>query len=172
MGVHGSWKPVVSNAVLELRVFIPISLILGGELYNSVNIMVISIKAVWSSDTKHEVLLIKDIVGKESKINIGERSIFCILEKARVLEATSWPKITIPDSVSSIQFQCFPIQYIHSLEGSIQEEMSRHAPLYGAGLEALLMKELETISCIHEDGLIQIHALQQIKGFSPNTVLL
>ncbi|KAL8244505.1 hypothetical protein R6Q59_010763 [Mikania micrantha] len=52
-------------------------------------------------------------------------------------------------------------QYIHNLEGSLEEEMSRHAPLYGAGLEALSMKELETISRIHEQGLRQIHALQQ-----------
>ncbi|XP_058203287.1 uncharacterized protein LOC131317725 isoform X2 [Rhododendron vialii] len=58
-------------------------------------------------------------------------------------------------------------QYIHSLEGSLQEEMSRHAPLYGAGLEALSMKELETISRIHEEGLRQIHALQQRKVTSP-----
>ncbi|CAL0319148.1 unnamed protein product [Lupinus luteus] len=55
-------------------------------------------------------------------------------------------------------------QYIHTLETSLQEEMSRHAPLYGAGLEALSMKELETLSRIHEEGLRQIHALQQRKG--------
>jgi len=55
-------------------------------------------------------------------------------------------------------------QYIHTLEASLQEEMSRHAPLYGAGLEALSLKELETISRIHEDGLRQIHAIQQRKG--------
>ncbi|XP_026387623.1 uncharacterized protein LOC113282768 isoform X1 [Papaver somniferum] len=55
-------------------------------------------------------------------------------------------------------------QYIHTLEASLQEEMSRHAPLYGAGLESLSMKELETISRIHEDGLRQIRALQQRKG--------
>ncbi|KAL7159047.1 hypothetical protein ABFS83_01G002800 [Erythranthe nasuta] len=54
-------------------------------------------------------------------------------------------------------------QYIHHLESQIQEEMSRHAPLYGAGLEALSMKELETISRIHEEGLRQIHAIQQCK---------
>ncbi|XP_077237945.1 uncharacterized protein LOC143879445 isoform X2 [Tasmannia lanceolata] len=55
-------------------------------------------------------------------------------------------------------------QYIHTLEASLQEEMSRHAPLYGAGLEALSMKELETLSRIHEEGLRQIHVLQQCKG--------
>lgn len=55
-------------------------------------------------------------------------------------------------------------QYIHTLEASLQEEMSRHAPLYGAGLESLSMKELETLSRIHEEGLRQIHALQQRKG--------
>ncbi|KAI4337302.1 hypothetical protein L6164_015735 [Bauhinia variegata] len=55
-------------------------------------------------------------------------------------------------------------QYIHTLEASLQEEMSRHAPLYGAGLDALSMKELETLSRIHEEGLRQIHALQQLKG--------
>ncbi|XP_068647570.1 uncharacterized protein [Aristolochia californica] len=55
-------------------------------------------------------------------------------------------------------------QYIHTLEASLQEEMSRHAPLYGAGLEALSMKELETLARIHEEGLRQIHSLQQRKG--------
>ncbi|XP_027080715.1 uncharacterized protein [Coffea arabica] len=55
-------------------------------------------------------------------------------------------------------------QYIHHLEASLQEEMSRHAPLYGVGLEALSMKELETLSRIHEDGLRQIHTIQQRKG--------
>ncbi|KAJ4958148.1 hypothetical protein NE237_025259 [Protea cynaroides] len=55
-------------------------------------------------------------------------------------------------------------QYIHTLEASLQEEMSRHAPLYGAGLEALSMKELETLSRIHEEGLRQIRTLQHRKG--------
>jgi hypothetical protein len=50
--------------------------------------------------------------------------------------------------------------------------MSRHAPLYGAGLEALSMKELETISRIHEEGLRQIHALQQRKGSPAGSPLL
>ncbi|KAH9603035.1 hypothetical protein KSS87_004181 [Heliosperma pusillum] len=64
-------------------------------------------------------------------------------------------------------------QYIHTLEGSLQEEMSRHAPLYGAGLEALSMKELETLARIHEDGLRQIHALQhQRKGPPSGTPLV
>ncbi|XP_057958521.1 uncharacterized protein LOC131151284 [Malania oleifera] len=63
-------------------------------------------------------------------------------------------------------------QYIHSLEGSLQEEMSRHAPLYGAGLEALSMKELDTLSRIHEDGLRQIHAIQQRKGSPAGSPLM
>ncbi|KAK8602582.1 hypothetical protein V6N13_057786 [Hibiscus sabdariffa] len=63
-------------------------------------------------------------------------------------------------------------QYIHTLESSLQEEMSRHAPLYGAGLEALSMKELETLSRIHEEGLRQIHALQQRKGSPAGTPLV
>ncbi|CAA3028538.1 TRAF-like family [Olea europaea subsp. europaea] len=54
-------------------------------------------------------------------------------------------------------------QDIHHTEAQLQEEMSRHAPLYAAGLEAFWMKELETISCIHE-GLRQIHTIQQLKG--------
>lgn len=57
-------------------------------------------------------------------------------------------------------------QYIHTLEASLQEEMSRHAPLYGAGLESLSMQELETISRIHEEGLRQIHLIQQRKNSS------
>ncbi|CAH2060983.1 unnamed protein product [Thlaspi arvense] len=55
-------------------------------------------------------------------------------------------------------------QYIHTLESSLREEISRHAPLYGANLESLSMKELDTIALIHEEGLRQIHALQQRKG--------
>ncbi|KAG8381741.1 hypothetical protein BUALT_Bualt05G0004100 [Buddleja alternifolia] len=55
-------------------------------------------------------------------------------------------------------------QYIHHIENQLQEEMSRHAPLYGAGLDALSMNELETLSRIHEEGLMQIHAIQQRKG--------
>ncbi|KAK1316851.1 hypothetical protein QJS10_CPA05g01382 [Acorus calamus] len=61
-------------------------------------------------------------------------------------------------------------QYIHTLEASLQEEMSRHAPLYGAGLEALSMKELETLSRIHEEGLRQIHALQQQRQGANNSL--
>ncbi|KAK6273252.1 hypothetical protein POUND7_010335 [Theobroma cacao] len=51
-------------------------------------------------------------------------------------------------------------QYIQSLRASLQEEMLRHAPLYGYGLENLSMKELETLSGIHEDGLREIRAIQ------------
>nr|CAD1827764.1 unnamed protein product [Ananas comosus var. bracteatus] len=63
-------------------------------------------------------------------------------------------------------------QYIHTLEASLQEEMSRHAPLYGAGLEALSMKELETLKRIHEDGLRQIHSIQQRKSSSSSNSLV
>ncbi|KAI4376333.1 hypothetical protein MLD38_014110 [Melastoma candidum] len=42
--------------------------------------------------------------------------------------------------------------------------MLRHAPLYGVGLENLSMKELETLTRIHEEGLRQIHAIQQRNG--------
>ncbi|XP_073050755.1 uncharacterized protein [Primulina eburnea] len=63
-------------------------------------------------------------------------------------------------------------QYIHHLETQVKEEMSRHAPLYGAGLEALSMKELDTISRIHEEGLRQIHAIQQCKGNQASTPLV
>ncbi|KAL4181746.1 hypothetical protein AMTRI_Chr12g272620 [Amborella trichopoda] len=50
-------------------------------------------------------------------------------------------------------------KYIQDLEASLQEEMSRHAPLYGAGLEALSSTELETVARIHEEGLRQVHTL-------------
>lgn len=39
--------------------------------------------------------------------------------------------------------------------------MSRHAPLYGAGLDALSMGELETLARIHDEGLRQVRTLQQ-----------
>ena len=51
--------------------------------------------------------------------------------------------------------------YIQSLEASLQEEMSRHVPLYGAGLEALSMSELDTIIRIYEEGLRQVRTVQQ-----------
>ncbi|GBG61401.1 hypothetical protein CBR_g20432 [Chara braunii] len=51
--------------------------------------------------------------------------------------------------------------YIQTLEASLQEEMSRHAPLYGAGLEGLSLSELETLARIHEEGLRQVRTLQQ-----------
>lgn len=41
--------------------------------------------------------------------------------------------------------------------------MSQHAPLYGVGLADLSIKELETLSCIHEDGLRDIDAIKQQK---------
>lgn len=41
--------------------------------------------------------------------------------------------------------------------------MSQHAPLYGVGLVDLSIKELETLSCIHEDGLRDIEAIKQQK---------
>ena len=58
----------------------------------------------------------------------------------------------------------FRQQYINTLESSLREEISRHAPLYGANLDSLSMKEVDTIARIHEEGLRQIHAHQQRKG--------
>ncbi|KAM0862355.1 hypothetical protein ACQ4PT_045307 [Festuca glaucescens] len=57
-------------------------------------------------------------------------------------------------------------QYIRTLETSLQEEMSRHAPLYGVGVEALSLEELETLANIHEQSLRQIHVIRQRKGSS------
>lgn len=57
-------------------------------------------------------------------------------------------------------------QYICTLETSLQEEMARHAPLYGVGVEALSLEELETLENIHEQNLRRIHAFQQRKGSS------
>lgn len=50
--------------------------------------------------------------------------------------------------------------------------MSRHAPLYGVGVEALSPSELETLSRIHEDGLRQIHSIQQRKASPAGSPLL
>lgn len=62
--------------------------------------------------------------------------------------------------------------YIQSLEASLQEEMSRHAPLYGAGLEALSMSELDTIVRIHEEGLRQVRNLQQQRNGGNDMLLI
>nr|CAB3450363.1 unnamed protein product [Digitaria exilis] len=57
-------------------------------------------------------------------------------------------------------------QYIRTLETSLQEEMARHAPLYGVGVESLSLDELEALANIHEQSLRQIKAIQQRKGGS------
>ncbi|XP_020579486.1 LOW QUALITY PROTEIN: uncharacterized protein LOC110024083 [Phalaenopsis equestris] len=62
-------------------------------------------------------------------------------------------------------------QYIQSLEASVREEMTRHAPLYGVGVEALSTPELETLARIHQDGLLQIHSLQQQRKSSGNSLV-
>ncbi|KAH7433467.1 hypothetical protein KP509_07G070900 [Ceratopteris richardii] len=51
--------------------------------------------------------------------------------------------------------------YIQTLETSLQDEMTRHGPLYGFGLENLTLTELETLSRIHEEGLRKLRILQQ-----------
>ncbi|KAK8936233.1 hypothetical protein KSP39_PZI013482 [Platanthera zijinensis] len=55
-------------------------------------------------------------------------------------------------------------QYIQSLETSVRDEMTRHAPLYGVGVDTLSIKELETLARIHQEGLRQIHSVQQRKN--------
>nr|CAB3447228.1 unnamed protein product [Digitaria exilis] len=58
------------------------------------------------------------------------------------------------------------VQYIRTLETSLQEEMARHAPLYGVGVESLSLDELEALANIHEQSLRQIKTIQQRKGSS------
>ncbi|GJN21574.1 hypothetical protein PR202_gb09061 [Eleusine coracana subsp. coracana] len=57
-------------------------------------------------------------------------------------------------------------QYIRTLEASLQDEMARHAPLYGVGVETFSLDELEALANIHEQSLRQIHAIRQRKGSS------
>jgi hypothetical protein len=57
-------------------------------------------------------------------------------------------------------------QYIQTLESSLQEEMARHAPLYGVGVESLSFDELDALANIHEQSLRQIKAIQHRKGSS------
>lgn len=95
---------------------------------------------------------------------------FCGLALHLGLSCYIFTQIMTMAGIMSVSF--FLQQYIHTLEASLQEEMSRHAPLYGAGLEALSMKELETLSRIHEEGLRQIHALQQRKGSPAGSTLV
>ncbi|GJU26508.1 hypothetical protein Tco_1165129 [Tanacetum coccineum] len=93
---------VVLVAKLRFRqVFIHRSLILGGELYNLVNIMVISVKAVWSSGTKQDVLLIKDVLGKEMSLKEYEK----VLQekiKALVFVKSGEPKGTDKDKKKDV----------------------------------------------------------------------
>ncbi|KAK3158448.1 hypothetical protein QOZ80_2AG0137330 [Eleusine coracana subsp. coracana] len=57
-------------------------------------------------------------------------------------------------------------QYIRTLETSLQDEMARHAPLYGVGVETFSLDELEALANIHEQSLRQIHAIRQRQGSS------
>ena len=49
--------------------------------------------------------------------------------------------------------------YVTSLETNLKEEMTRHAPLYGANLETLRDSELDTLIRIHDDGIKRIQAI-------------
>jgi hypothetical protein len=50
------------------------------------------------------------------------------------------------------------------LQANVREEMNRHAPLYGVGLDSLMEGELNTILSIHEDGIhrIQVRACARL----------
>lgn len=75
------------------------------------------------------------------------------------------------DGLEAKQHACQ--DYIQSLEGSLREEMSRHAPLYGVGLEALSVSELETLARIHEEGLQQVlNIQQQCKGGGSEVLMM
>lgn len=74
------------------------------------------------------------------------------------------------DGLEAKQHACE--NYIQSLEGSLQEEMSRHAPLYGVGLEALSASELETLARIHDEGLRQVRTIQQQRKGGGGEVLM
>ena len=50
-------------------------------------------------------------------------------------------------------------EYIATLERSLAEEVSRHAPLYGSGIHALSEEQLHTLSTIHEEGLRTVRQL-------------
>ncbi|KAH7443293.1 hypothetical protein KP509_02G028800 [Ceratopteris richardii] len=51
--------------------------------------------------------------------------------------------------------------YIQSLETSLHDEMTRHGPLYGVGLDNLNPNEIETLCRIHEEGLRKLRLMQQ-----------
>lgn len=55
-------------------------------------------------------------------------------------------------------------EYIRKLEVNLQQEMTRHAPLYGANLDKLSLAELETLQHIHEEGLRQVAQHQAARG--------
>lgn len=74
------------------------------------------------------------------------------------------------DGLEAKQLVCQ--DYIQSLERSLQEEMSRHAPLYGVGLETLSVSELETLARIHEEGLRQVLTIQQQRKGGGGEVLM
>ncbi|KAG4197930.1 hypothetical protein ERO13_A05G056125v2 [Gossypium hirsutum] len=54
-------------------------------------------------------------------------------------------------------------QYIHTLEASLQEEMSRHA-LSMVWSGSSIHERVGTLSRIHEEGLRQIHASNSVKA--------
>ena len=46
--------------------------------------------------------------------------------------------------------------YIHTLEQSLQEEMTRHSPLYGVGIERMSAEQLDVLARIHQEGLQKV----------------
>jgi hypothetical protein len=46
--------------------------------------------------------------------------------------------------------------YIHTLEQSLQEEMTRHSPLYGVGVERMSAEQLDVLARIHQQGLQKV----------------
>jgi hypothetical protein len=47
-------------------------------------------------------------------------------------------------------------EYINTLEIHLQEEMTRHSPLYGVGIEVMGAEQLDVLARIHQEGLQKI----------------
>lgn len=75
-------------------------------------------------------------------------------EQAKALADTERKNAALQNQLQESQ------NYIKELETQLQEEMSRHAPLYGANLDQLSLEELDTLARIHDEGLRQVQQIQ------------
>uniref|UniRef100_A0A061RFS9 Traf-like protein n=1 Tax=Tetraselmis sp. GSL018 TaxID=582737 RepID=A0A061RFS9_9CHLO len=90
--------------------------------------------------------------------------------KAEKLVASKDDQLVAAKSyIDSLEAKLGALQgYTTNLETNLKEEMTRHAPLYGANLDSLREPELETLMQIHEEGVKRVRNILAIRKHNSN----